>query len=80
VYAKAGSPPGDCQTASLEIFYSKPNVWRDFSLIDTPLAYGKFCPQAPAHPLGQASIHQLAGNIEQPLEGERAWKIPCGAF
>lgn len=66
VYAEPGSPPGDCETATLGDFYSRSLTWRDFSLIDTPLTYGKFCPFAPAHPLGQYSVHQLVGNAEQP--------------
>jgi hypothetical protein len=65
-YAEPGSPPGDCKTATLGDFYSRSYTWRDFSLIDMPLVFGKFCMDAPPHPLGQFSIHQLVSNIEQP--------------
>lgn len=65
VYWNPGNPQTDGET-DWPHFYCRGNVWRDYSLIDVPLVYGKFCPYAPAHPLGQASIHQLAGNIEQP--------------
>ena len=47
-------------------FYQPPNTWYDMSLIDSPLVYGKWCPFAPAHPLGQASIHQLVPAVTYP--------------
>lgn len=65
VYARPGNPPADCMTDA-EGFYTSRMVWRDLSLIDFPLVFGKFCPAAPPHPLGQFSIHQLVRNIEQP--------------
>lgn len=65
VYANPGSPPADCLTDA-RTFYDPVHVTRDFSLIDSPLVYGKFCPQAPAHPLGQFTVHQLVTNDQQP--------------
>lgn len=68
MYAKPGNPPGDAVTDKPD-FYYKSNLWRDYSLIDFPLQYGKFCPFAPQHPLGQYRIHQLntlVPNPEQP--------------
>jgi hypothetical protein len=65
VYQQPGDPPADAEVTWAE-FYLRPHVRRDFSLIDSPLQYGKFCPLAPPHPLGQASVHQLVSNIEQP--------------
>lgn len=44
-------------------FYRVANVWRDFSLIDEPLVYGKVCPLAPPSPLGQYPVHQLVIDI-----------------
>lgn len=65
VYWAPGDPPADCEV-DWSGLYARPNVWRNFALIDYPLNYGKFCPAAPAHPLGQYSIHQLVSNTEQP--------------
>lgn len=65
MYARPGSPPQDAST-DWDGFYGPVNIWRDYSLIDFPLQYGKFCPYAPAHPLGQFSVHQLVPNPQQP--------------
>lgn len=65
MYANPGNPPADCLTDA-ETFYTPIHVVRDMALVDFPLVYGKFCPFAPAHPLGQFSIHQLVKNTEQP--------------
>lgn len=46
--------------------YQPTCVVNDYSLIDVPLAYGKFCPDAPPHPLGQFSIHELVSDPDQP--------------
>lgn len=64
-YANPGNPPGDCLVDITEL-YDPPNINRDMSLIDVPLNFGKFCPDAPPHPLGQFSVHQLTANSEQP--------------
>ncbi len=60
-----GSPPGDAEVCWDE-FYTRAHVSRDLALIDYPLDYGQFCPAAPAHPLGQYSVHQLAPNTNAP--------------
>lgn len=46
-------------------FYEKPFIGNDYSLLDFPLDYGKFCPFAPPHPLGQFTVHQLVPNNQQ---------------
>lgn len=65
VYASPGSPPGDCEADRFGM-YLPTHVVRDLSLIDDPLVYGKYCPLAPPHPLGQFTIHQLVPNDQQP--------------
>lgn len=59
-------PPGAAAVTDMKHFYQPPNTWYDMSLIDSPLVYGKWCPFAPAHPLGQASIHQLVPAVTYP--------------
>ena len=60
-----GTPPGDCITDGPG-FYAPGNIWRDFTLVDIPYAYGTWCPLAPPHPLGMLSAHQLVYNAQQP--------------
>jgi hypothetical protein len=64
-YMNPGDPPQDCEVP-WDSFYLQAHVSRDFSLVDVPLVFGKFCPSAPAHPLGMFSVHQLVSNTEQP--------------
>lgn len=64
-YARPGNPPYDAISDKQE-FYAPINIWRDYSLIDIGAEFGKFCPFAPPHPLGQYSIHQLVANSQQP--------------
>lgn len=52
-------PPHAAPITDMKHFYAKPNTWYDPSFIDTPLVYGKWCPFAPVHPLGQAAVHHL---------------------
>lgn len=59
-------------TTDAEGFYQPANTWNDYSLIDSPLDFGKFCPSAPPHPLGQFTVHQLGSNPQQPLGGRHA--------
>jgi hypothetical protein len=56
VYA---DPAKAAPATDMRHFYEKPNTWYDLSFIDSPLVYGKFCPFAPAHPLGQYPVHHL---------------------
>lgn len=65
-YAKPGDPPADAITDGEE-FYGRQNTWRDYSLVDVPSVYGKYCPvraQAQPHPLGQSQVHQLVAGRE----------------
>jgi hypothetical protein len=52
-------PQGAAPVTDMKHFYAAPNTWYDKSFIDTPLVYGKFCPYAPLHPLGQFAVHHL---------------------
>jgi hypothetical protein len=61
-FTEPGSPPGDCLVGDLGDFYHRSDTWRDFTLIDTPLVYGKVCPLAQGQPgqaVGQFGIHEV---------------------
>lgn len=57
---------GNAAVTDMQTFYSQPGKWYDYSLLDYGSLYGKFCPFAPAHPLGQASLHEIVYNPNQP--------------